>query len=129
MTKVNIKTLIMLVSIVCVASIAIILISTNYNKTDDSSVIISEGQVALGAESAPDATINLLCEGKGTIQATPYKKGYTQGEPIEFIPHADEGWRFDRWEGDIPNEFHSNDSVKIKIPQGVYTVIAIFIQE
>ena len=112
------------VFMVCTASVGLVAILSAQSQ-NNSELMIEEAPVALGAESQFTSHINVFSEGSGSVEVSPYKAAYVPGDKVTFTPHPLDGWRFDRWEGDISG----NGTVTIRMPDGTISVTAVFVEE
>lgn len=128
MNKKNIKFILIFVIVICVISVGAILISIQPWKSKSVEINLNDDLIALGDENISASTLQLLSEGKGTIEVIPYKANYSLNEPVKLVAHSIEGWTFDHWEGDISMEDSTKMTVKIKMPIGNFKVVAVFVQ-
>lgn len=126
---VKISAIIVFVVIVCVASVGFVLFYNPHPSVEISEIEIDEEPVPLGAEMIYNADLELLSQGQGAIEVTPYKTQYIQGESVKFTAHPLEGWRFDHWEGELAEELSLSDTISLRMPDGTFKIIAVFVQE
>ena len=111
-------------------SIGLILIDTQKNQEYGlDEILIDDEAVAFGAEIAHDATLNLIVQGNGTIEACPFQTAYASGTRVTFVPHPQVGWVFIGWSGDVPSKKLESQSITIPLFEGEYNIIAIFKQK
>ena len=117
------------VLVVCAASIGFVLLATPQPAAPAVGLDIPEGPVALGPETVFNPDLELLCDGAGTIEVTPYRSGYFTGESVMFTAHAMDGWKFDHWEGPLVGDGLVTSPVKVRMPGGAVTIKAVFLEE
>ncbi len=118
--------LISFVAAVCVVALGFVLFFDPVSDTALNSIEINDEPVALGAEDIYDAKIIMLTEGQGTVEVSPYKSGYYQGETVNFTALAFDGWEFDHWEGDIDDYYAQRSKLSFNMPGGELTLKAVF---
>ena len=70
-------------------------------------------------------SINVTCEGEGTIELHPEKAEYVYGEQIQITAHGDPGWSFSHWEGDVSG---SQKTLEIRVYDHM-NITAVFTQD
>lgn len=92
-------------------------------------IIIESESVAFGSEIANSASLNLLSEGNGAVEVSPYETAYPAGTRVKLSPHPHEGWIFVGWSGDVPERLLNDSEIIIPLYEGVYNIIAIFVEK
>ena len=126
---IKMKTVLAFVAAICVAAIGFILL---YNPKPDitaSELEINSEPVAMGPEVSFNSDLQLICEGEGSIEVTPYKASYSDGEIVRFTARPLQGWVFDHWDGDISAGNADGDSFSAMMSGGEFKLVAVFIQE
>ena len=84
----KIKTVLAFVAVVCAAAIGFILL---YNPKPDVTADVLEinsEPVAMGPEVSFNSDLQLICEGEGAIEVTPYKSSYSDGRDSKIYCKA-----------------------------------------
>jgi hypothetical protein len=130
---IKMKAVLYFVAAICAASVGFILL---YNPGFDAATEAETAQleiapqpVPMGAEVSFNEDLNLLCEGGGAIEVTPYKSSYANGEQVTFTARPLDGWSFERWEGDIPDGGQNSISFTARMTGEKFSVKAVFIRE
>ena len=126
---VKIKTVLIFVAVVCAASVGFILLYNPKPAAMANELMIEAEPVAMGPEVAFNSDLQLISEGEGAIEVTPYKSSYADGEMVRFTARPLDGWAFDHWEGDVSAENADAESFAAMMSGGQYKVVAVFVTE
>ncbi len=121
--------LISFVAAVCVVALGFVIFFDPVSENALNNLTIEDEAVALGAEEIYDAKVIVLTAGQGTVEVSPYKTGYTQGETVKFTALPFEGWKFEGWEADIDNYYSTRSTISVHMPGGEFTIKAVFTAE
>ncbi|MCK5129033.1 MAG: hypothetical protein KAQ68_04210 [Clostridiales bacterium] len=90
-------------------------------------IIIEPEQIAFGAETVEEgATLNLITEGNGSVEVSPFEKVYPAGTRIKLSARPHEGWIFVNWLGDVPERLATKSDITIPVFDSEYNITAVF---
>lgn len=100
-------------------------------------VILWESQIVVVMDSnhtvvpvftqIPSYMVTVGASGNGTTIPAPGQYTATEGEVFSITPYGQDGWKFDRWEGDIPPGMEKNKPLHLTITEDTL-VTAIFVE-
>ena len=126
---VKMKTILIFVAVICTAAIGFIFL---YNPETDimaNELQIDSEPVAMGPEVSFNSDLQLICEGEGSIEVTPYKSSYSDGEIVKFTARPLEGWVLDHWDGDISGGNISGNTFSAMMSGKEFKLVAVFVEK
>jgi len=86
-------------------------VPTGYEYTNPLNIIMDEPKSISAVFVETIHILDIFTDGSGDVSVDPVQTAYADGQEVNLIADADDGWSFDHWSGDVLNPDDASTSI------------------